>query len=134
MHISELEEICIDIAKGVYGGHSAWQMDTARKQSVKEHEIVREALEKLHLEDVIDGKESELYHEEYQVEYFVADFYVPKANLIIEINSKQHFYPYTYKKDQVTNRQRLVKKDQCIKNYQYIDSYECNVCHIRRIT
>ena len=103
MQISELEEICIDVAKGVYGGHTAWQMDTARKQSVKEHEIIRKALEMLHLEDVIDGKESEVYHEEYQVEYFVADFYVPKANLIIEINSKQHFYPYTYKKDQVTN-------------------------------
>ena len=78
-------------------------MDTAKKQSVKEHEIVRKALENLHLKDLNGGKGSEIYHEEYQVEYFVADFFVPKANLIIEINSKQHFYPYTYKKDQVTN-------------------------------
>ena len=59
---------------------------------------------------MIGGNRSEIYHEEYQVEYFVADFFVPKANLIIEINSKQHFYPYTYKKDQVIHM-KISKKE-----------------------
>ena len=34
---------------------------------------------------------------------FMVDFYLPKQRLVIEINGKDHFYPYTYKKNNVTN-------------------------------
>ena len=34
---------------------------------------------------------------------FLVDFYVPAARLVFEINGKDHFYPYTYKKNNVTN-------------------------------
>ena len=34
---------------------------------------------------------------------FLVDFYIPEARLIFEINGNDHFYPYTYKKNNVTN-------------------------------
>lgn len=34
---------------------------------------------------------------------FLVDFYVPTARLVVEINGKDHFYPYTYKKNNTTN-------------------------------
>ena len=41
---------------------------------------------------------------EYRLEdMFLVDFYVPAARLVFEINGKDHFYPYTYKKNNVTN-------------------------------
>ena len=34
---------------------------------------------------------------------FLVDYYIPQARLVFEINGKDHFYPYTYKKHNVTN-------------------------------
>ena len=31
------------------------------------------------------------------------DYYLPQARLVFEINGKDHFYPYTFKKNNVTN-------------------------------
>ena len=35
--------------------------------------------------------------------YFVCDFYIPKAKLAIEINGRNHFFPYSSRFNQFTN-------------------------------
>lgn len=32
----------------------------------------------------------------------MVDFYLPKEKVVLEINGKDHFYPYTYKKNNTT--------------------------------
>ena len=44
----------------------------------------------------------DFYLQESLVEQYRCDFYIPNARLVIEINGKEHFYPYTYKKNQFT--------------------------------
>lgn len=39
---------------------------------------------------------------EHEVDYFKADFFIPRARLFIEINGRQHFYPYTLRPNQFT--------------------------------
>lgn len=44
------------------------------------------------------------YMSEHRLEdMFLVDFYVPEARLVFEVNGMDHFYPYTYKKNNVTN-------------------------------
>ena len=33
----------------------------------------------------------------------MVDFFIPQARIVFEVNEKDHFYPYTFKKDNVTN-------------------------------
>lgn len=61
----------------------------------KENLAVREALTELKKE----------FNEEYLVEdaLFKTDFYIPSAKLVIEINGKTHYYPYTTRFNNFTN-------------------------------
>ncbi len=34
---------------------------------------------------------------------FMIDYYLPQARLVFELNGNDHFYPYTYKKNNVTD-------------------------------
>ena len=41
---------------------------------------------------------------------FKADFFIPEANLAIEINGKSHFYPYTTRFNNFTNlKNKLIR-------------------------
>ena len=42
---------------------------------------------------------------------FLVDYYIPQARLVFEINGKDHFYPYTYKKENVTNFKSKVLRE-----------------------
>ena len=51
----------------------------------------------------------------------MVDFYVPEARLVFEINGKDHFYPYTYKKNNVTNFKSKVLREWKPESYTLIN-------------
>ena len=52
----------------------------------------------------LDASVDDYYISEHRLEdTFLVDYYIPQARLVFEINGKDHFYPYTYKKNNVTN-------------------------------
>lgn len=63
----------------------------------KENIFVRESLAR------VMGSTDD-FNEEFLVDkLFKVDFYVPSAKLIIEINGRNHYYPYSTKFNQFTN-------------------------------
>ena len=42
---------------------------------------------------------------------FTVDLFLPKYNLIFEINERSHFYPYVLKKDNVTNFKTTILRE-----------------------
>jgi RAP domain len=60
--------------------------------------------ENVALREVLTDLKKE-FHEEYMLEdsLFKVDFYIPSAKLVIEINGKNHFYPYSTRFNNFTN-------------------------------
>lgn len=94
--IRELEIILLQ----KYATDEKSAQNKAPSTSHSEHEIVRKSLLQI---GVKKGIETGYFQEEQKVGHlFRADFYVPEARLIIEINGVQHFYPYTRRPNQYT--------------------------------
>ena len=60
----------------------------------------------------LDPSVGDYYVSEHRIEdTFLVDYYIPQARLVFEINGKDHFYPYTYKKNNVTNLKSKVLRE-----------------------
>lgn len=51
----------------------------------------------------ISPREGTVLREHHLEQMFYVDFYLPERHTVVEINGKNHFYPYTYKKENVLN-------------------------------
>ena len=77
----------------------------------------------------LENSSSEYFLKEHHLEgAFLVDYYIPQARLVFEINGKDHFYPYTFKKNNVTNlKSKLLREwgkscdNQNGKNYTVIN-------------
>ena len=60
----------------------------------------------------VPGLEKNFLQKDTRVEgMFMCDMYIPQARLVIELNGKGHFYPYTYKKDNMTNAKSKILRE-----------------------